>query len=44
MQIESIAIKNYRCLPDTVLNDLSRLTILVGAKQTLESGWNYHLK
>ena len=31
MQIESIAIKNYRCLRDTVLNDLSRLTVLVGA-------------
>ena len=31
MQIESIAVKNYRCLRDSALNDLSRLTVLVGA-------------
>ncbi len=31
MQIESIAIKNYRCLRDIVLNDLARLTVVVGA-------------
>ena len=31
MQIESIAIKNYRCFRDIVLNDLQRMTIVVGA-------------
>ncbi|MXZ19067.1 MAG: AAA family ATPase [Caldilineaceae bacterium SB0665_bin_25] len=31
MQIESIAINNYCCFRDSVLNDLSRITILVGA-------------
>ena len=31
MQIESIAIKNYRCFRDIVLNDLSRMTVVVGA-------------
>ena len=31
MQIESIAIKNYRCLRDVTLNDLSRMTVVVGA-------------
>ena len=31
MQIESIAIKNYRCLRDIVLDDLTRMTIVVGA-------------
>ena len=31
MQIESIAIKNYRCFRDIVLNELPRMTIVVGA-------------
>ena len=31
MQIESIAIKNYRCFRDIVLNNLSRMTVVVGA-------------
>ena len=31
MQIESIGVKNYRCLRDIVLKDLSRMTIVVGA-------------
>ena len=31
MQIESIAIKNYLCFRDIVLNDLQRMTIVVGA-------------
>ena len=31
MQIENIAIKNYRCLRDIVLHDLSPMTIVVGA-------------
>ena len=31
MQIESIAIKNYRCFRDIVLNNLPRMTIVVGA-------------
>ena len=31
MQIESIALKNYRCFRDIVLNDLQRMTIVVGA-------------
>ncbi len=31
MQIESIAIKNYRCFRDLVLDDLSRMTVVVGA-------------
>ena len=31
MQIESIAIKNYRCLRDIVLDNLTRMTIVVGA-------------
>jgi len=31
MQIENIAIKNYRCLRDIVLNHLSRMTVVVGA-------------
>lgn len=31
MQIENIAIKNYRCFRDIVLNKLPRMTIVVGA-------------
>lgn len=31
MQIESIAIKNYRCLRDIVLPNLPRMTVVVGA-------------
>ena len=31
MQIESIAIKNYRCFRNIVLNDLTRMTVVVGA-------------
>ena len=31
MQIESIAIKNYRCFREIVLNELPRMTIVVGA-------------
>ena len=31
MQIESIAIRNYRCFRDIVLNNLQRMTIVVGA-------------
>ena len=31
MQIESIRIKNYRCFRDVVLNDLSRMVVVVGA-------------
>ncbi len=31
MKIESIAIKNYRCFRDIELNDLSRMTVVVGA-------------
>ncbi|MDE0630481.1 MAG: AAA family ATPase [Caldilineaceae bacterium] len=31
MQIENIAIKNYRCLRDIVLDSLTRMTIVVGA-------------
>ena len=31
MQIESIAIKNFRCFRDVVLNNLSRMTVVVGA-------------
>lgn len=31
LQIESIAIKNYRCLRDIVLDSLTRMTIIVGA-------------
>ncbi|MYC95333.1 MAG: AAA family ATPase [Caldilineaceae bacterium SB0661_bin_32] len=31
MQIESIAVKNYRCLRDVVLDNLTRMTIVVGA-------------
>ena len=31
MQIESIAIKNYRCLRDILLDNLTRMTVVVGA-------------
>ena len=31
MQIESMAIKNYRCFREIVLNELPRMTIVVGA-------------
>lgn len=31
MQIENLAIKNYRCLRDIVLDNLTRMTIVVGA-------------
>ena len=31
MQIESIRIKNYRCFGNIVLNDLSRMVVVVGA-------------
>ena len=31
MQIESIAIRNYRCLRDILLDNLTRMTVVVGA-------------
>ena len=31
MQIESLTIKNYRCLRNIVLDDLTRMTVVVGA-------------
>ncbi len=31
MQIESIAVRNFRCLRDIALHDLTRMTIVVGA-------------
>lgn len=31
IQIESLAVKNYRCLRDIALEKLARMTVLVGA-------------